>query len=243
MVLLGDSITQLGFGPGGWASALANYYQRRLDVLNRGYAGYNSRWVLELLDDEAFVGARVATVFFGANDASLASVSPRQFVPLEEYVGNLRTIVAKIRRSCDAVVLICPPPVDEAQRLAYQKQRYGDRATGVAERTNDNAGRYASACAALAEDLGVPCVNLWDAMQRDAPSTWPAFLSDGLHLSPAGNQFLATMLTTTIATHFPHLAVTPCPHTGHYGTSGSSSPGLRPDAPWHDGLSGAEAEE
>lgn len=33
------------------------------------------------------------------------------------------------------------------------------------ERTNDVAGQYAAAAEALAEELGVPCLNLWRAFQ------------------------------------------------------------------------------
>lgn len=78
-VLFGDSITQRSFGPGGWAAALADTYTRRVDIVNRGYSGYNSRWALTLLDHvfpptaagAAAADVRLATVFFGANDAAL----------------------------------------------------------------------------------------------------------------------------------------------------------------------------
>lgn len=75
-VTFGDSITQRGFEPG-WGSLLANAYQRRADVVSRGYSGYNSRWALQLLDavfpqpSAAAPPPRLATVFFGANDAAL----------------------------------------------------------------------------------------------------------------------------------------------------------------------------
>jgi lysophospholipase L1-like esterase len=49
-VLFGDSITQRGFGAGGWAAALADAYARRVDVVNRGYSGYTTRGALALLD-------------------------------------------------------------------------------------------------------------------------------------------------------------------------------------------------
>ena len=74
-VCFGDSITQRGFNPGGWTSALADAYQRRVDVINRGYSGYNTRWAVELLG-RAFPSAtkgtiELATIWFGANDAAL----------------------------------------------------------------------------------------------------------------------------------------------------------------------------
>lgn len=78
-VLFGDSITQRGFAPGGWAAALADRYQRRVDVINRGYSGYTSRWALQLLDrvfpSAAAAPVSLAVVWFGANDAALPDLT------------------------------------------------------------------------------------------------------------------------------------------------------------------------
>ena len=75
-ITFGDSITQKGFSsPSGWTAALAEAYQRRADVVNRGYSGYNTNWALQLLDKvfppAGCSGVRLATVWFGANDAAL----------------------------------------------------------------------------------------------------------------------------------------------------------------------------
>jgi len=44
-LLIGDSITQQGFGPDGcWGALLANEWTRCADVVNRGFSGYNTRW-------------------------------------------------------------------------------------------------------------------------------------------------------------------------------------------------------
>ena len=56
-------------------AGLAERYVRRADVLNRGYSGYNTRWALAALERTfASCGRKpmLVTVFFGANDASLA---------------------------------------------------------------------------------------------------------------------------------------------------------------------------
>lgn len=47
-LMFGDSITQQSFAPGGLGQAMADDYQRRLDMVNRGYGGYNSLWGLEV---------------------------------------------------------------------------------------------------------------------------------------------------------------------------------------------------
>ena len=45
-----------------------------------------------------------------------------------------------------------------------QNQTYGVQ-LAVPERTNEVAGQYATAAETLAEELGVPCLNLWRAFQ------------------------------------------------------------------------------
>ena len=50
ILLVGDSLTQRGYdSKKGWVSKLASSYVRRADVINRGYSGYNTRWVLDLM--------------------------------------------------------------------------------------------------------------------------------------------------------------------------------------------------
>jgi lysophospholipase L1-like esterase len=76
-VLFGDSLTQRSFNTDGWAASLANVYQRKVDVVQRGYSGYNTRWALELLPKVFTLpqppnSILLATIFFGANDAALA---------------------------------------------------------------------------------------------------------------------------------------------------------------------------
>lgn len=48
IVCIGDSITQQGFGNSGWVAGLADTYQRRADIVDRGFSGYNTRNILHL---------------------------------------------------------------------------------------------------------------------------------------------------------------------------------------------------
>ena len=96
IILFGDSITQGSFDSvSPWGSLLANRYQRRADAVNRGFSGYNSRWALHILPSVFPASDDIpplVTIFFGANDASLATEdSKRQHVPVEEYRENLST--------------------------------------------------------------------------------------------------------------------------------------------------------
>lgn len=103
ILLLGDSLTQQGFGVNGgvgWASLLSRAYTRRADVLNRGYSGYNSRHAKSILKESILPSIQqehvlFCTVFLGTNDAALPG--ERQHVPLDEYEQNLESIVKQVR--------------------------------------------------------------------------------------------------------------------------------------------------
>lgn len=238
ILLLGDSLTQLGWD--GWVGTIANVYQRRADVINRGFGGYNTKWFLlqssaQESDIWSFSQVGLIVIFFGANDASDPILNPRHHVPIPDYQENLRTI----RRHCQEhygsdvpIIFITPPPVVHSQRLTYQIQRYGDNATGKLERNMALSEQYASAAEEMATEVGVPCLNLWKAMQKD--DGWKDFFTDGLHFSKTGNDFVAQALLKTIAQHYPDLAVTPCPQTQQYASSTSKCTGLTNEAPWHD---------
>lgn len=50
IVLFGDSITQGGWQPHGFAQRLAYVYARKLDVTNRGLSGYNTEWAIPVFE-------------------------------------------------------------------------------------------------------------------------------------------------------------------------------------------------
>mmetsp|Transcript_61536 Transcript_61536/g.120817 ORF Transcript_61536/g.120817 Transcript_61536/m.120817 type:complete len:354 (+) Transcript_61536:10-1071(+) len=215
VVLFGDSLTQRGFGEGGWCGALAHFFQRKADIYNRGYGGYNTRWarylvpyIFPLSEDTVSAASQhlLVAVWFGANDA--AAPSERVHVPLDEYEDNLRAILRHVKRAARQVILLTPPPVHEPSRLKFQKEKYGAGATGVAERTTEAAGRYAAVAARIAKELDVECIDIWSLMiAHSDPSknlkpgdAWPAFVGanqeggDGLHFSASGQAFVANAL-------------------------------------------------
>ncbi|KAK3128429.1 hypothetical protein QOZ80_6BG0461510 [Eleusine coracana subsp. coracana] len=193
IVLFGDSITEEAFGEGGWGACLANHYSRSADVLLRGYSGYNTRWAARVAARAvaAVPAAEVAAVAvcFGANDAALPDrASAMQHIPVAEYRDNLRAICALLKKRWPEVVviLITPPPVDEDGRLRYP---YAHDCSGLPERTNAAAGRYARACVDVARRCGVRAIDIWSKMQK-FPGWEKTFLRDGLHLTPIGNRVL-----------------------------------------------------
>jgi lysophospholipase L1-like esterase len=211
-------------------------------------SGYNTRWFLRYADDDGVWeepgNVVLVTVFFGANDAALADRDPAKHVPVPEYKDNLRALIKKARVAYpDAGILaLSPPPVHEQQRLDFQKQRYGDRATGVPERTREHTQQYASACVDVAREMNVPCVDLFTAMVEKGGvgdddhdgEGYGRYLSDGLHFNQAGHRFVFEELVGAIERHFPGLAVTPDPVTGQPNNSASTCPDLESSGPYHD---------
>uniref|UniRef100_A0A8D2HNP5 1-alkyl-2-acetylglycerophosphocholine esterase n=1 Tax=Urocitellus parryii TaxID=9999 RepID=A0A8D2HNP5_UROPR len=118
---------QFSFQQGGWGASLADKLVRRCDVLNRGFSGYNTRWAKIILPRLIRKGNNldnpvVVTIFFGANDSALKDENPKQHIPLEEYVANLKSMVQYLK-SVDVpehrVILITPPPLCET---AWEKE-------------------------------------------------------------------------------------------------------------------------
>ena len=94
-LLLGDSQTQLG-----WVSQLSAQYVRRLDLVNRGLSGYNTRMLLtvlpDILEQEDLNRIKVVTLMMGSNDASFPDTNPDQAVSLEEFGENLPKIISML---------------------------------------------------------------------------------------------------------------------------------------------------
>lgn len=93
-------------------------------------------------------GALLLTIFFGANDCALPDgTSSKQHIPIPQYKANLEAMVALAKAAgVQNILLITPPPIDEATRIARNKEMHGDNAKATAERSNAVAGEYAAAC-------------------------------------------------------------------------------------------------
>lgn len=120
LVLFGDSLTELSSDPSlgfALAPALQHDYFRKLQVITRGYGGYNSehaRHLIEpILDFESAGGIcriRLMTIFFGTNDTSKQSY---QRVSVERFKENLQFLIKIAAGREIPVILIGQAPIDE----------------------------------------------------------------------------------------------------------------------------------
>ena len=185
ILLFGDSLTQQSFSPGGWGARVADHFQRRADVLNRGLSGYNSDWAKLILPRllTSREQADVVTVLLGSNDSVKAGLT--KHVPLARYVQNLSDILEYFASLGIPTILITPPPVCD-RRLCDQAN---DRPL---DRENEITGLYAKAALGLGTERDIDTVDLYTSMLKEPE--YHKYLSDGLHFNAAGGEFLAKLL-------------------------------------------------
>ncbi|XP_057984254.1 GDSL esterase/lipase WDL1-like isoform X2 [Malania oleifera] len=189
-VLFGSSIVQFSYSNEGWGATLADIYARKADILLRGYAGWNSRRALEVLDQvfpkDAAVQPSLVIVYFGGNDSMKphpSGLGPH--VPLPEYIENMRKIALHLKSLSEKtrIIFLSTPPVNEAQIRKFWGQ-FNDMG-----RTNEACQRYSEACIVLCQEMGVKAVDLCTEFQkRDGWLT--SCFTDGIHLSSEGSKIV-----------------------------------------------------
>jgi lysophospholipase L1-like esterase len=237
-ILFGDSITQQCFdqeyGRGFFGPALTNHYVRRLDIVNRGFSGYNTFQALKVLpkfmSSPQQASVRFMMIFFGANDARLPNTpgGPDQHVPLEEFQSNLRKIATHqcIKAHQDIrIILVTPPPVDERSLVEADQTKYPGMGA-IMRRTAVTTAKYAQAVRDLGDELQMPVLDIWTAMLEQAgysaknrsPKVFPGstddalsytleqFLHDGLHFSHSAYELLFQELIALIERRWPDQA-------------------------------------
>lgn len=169
-----------------------------MDILNRGFSGYNTDWALPILKQllpsireqkEQANSIPLMTIFFGANDAALP-FSP-QHVPLERYKSNTKAMIDLVRNPESPfynpkirIILITPPPINEVQ---WEKRcsEQGDKLN----RTNKAARAYADCIMEIGRETNIPVADIWTEIMDKVDQhnrQLSDFLLDGLHLNANG---------------------------------------------------------
>ncbi|KAJ2458073.1 isoamyl acetate-hydrolyzing esterase [Coemansia sp. RSA 2424] len=198
IVCIGDSLTQHGYDVSqrGWISQLAFAYIRRFDVVNRGFSGFTTRWVLPLMPQVlAPSKPKILTILFGSNDALLPS-HPRH-VPIDEFKSNIERMLAMVAEASPEtkVILITPPSLGVKLYATYDKDTF---------RTFECVKKYADVVRDIAREQSVACADLWTAVETKAKEIggeldgYDSFSYDGVHLNAGGNDLLFSLLMQTI---------------------------------------------
>ncbi|KAI1761739.1 SGNH hydrolase [Hypoxylon sp. FL1150] len=212
IVLFGDSLFQFssevkeGFS---FQGALQSHCMRYLDVINRGFSGYNTANALKVLP-QVFLPSSPSTprieyllVLLGANDACIDIPTNNQRVPMERYKENLIKIITHehVKAHNPKILLITPPPLDEIRIEVLDLAKGHPQATRQAA----NSAKYSETAREVAREIpGVTLIDLQDAIMDEAIALTPSFtkgsspplgypggqrgaleqlLPDGLHMS------------------------------------------------------------
>merc|ERR1711970_99001 len=192
MVCLGDSITQYASQPNGWINLLSERYVREFDFTNRGFSGYNTRWMLEHFStiENDFKGAELVTILFGANDSC---TEVPQNVPVSDFSTNLKELIERIRKlGPKHIVLIETPWVDGPAYLKYVNETYPEKEMNKSTRNEELTGLYAKTVSNVGKEINCPTIPLHEKMKNYSSES--DLLSDGLHFGSLGNRILADLI-------------------------------------------------
>jgi len=210
IMLVGDSLTQGGWEQGGFAQLLAERYVRKLDVINRGFGGYQTDWAIPVCEQifakqheqHHVPKVKLLTIWYGANDAAPAP-SP-QHVPRDRYKENLSYLIQMLKSPTSAyyspetrIVLITPPPVNTKQWDLPDSPR-------VFETTKS----YAEAVKEVGEKENVPVADIWTPIFDGAGRSEEGcekYLSDGLHLNGDGYKIVFQAIIDIVERVYPEL--------------------------------------
>lgn len=213
-LLFGDSLIQ-------WADSnpdfsftgrLLDAYTRKLDILKRGFYGYNSRWALPVfkqileVEGKAPGKIRLACIFLGTND----SLNTFEHVPLHEYKLNL-TAMVKLALEHEIRVIIVGPTLHDQELGLQHFGSGGDQPFTSSQITRE----YADAAWEVALDHKLPFLDLWYLFQKDGG--WSSsellhgtpdlseYLHDGFHFTARAYKVFYDALLALIKREYPDL--------------------------------------
>ncbi|POR37215.1 GDSL esterase/lipase [Tolypocladium paradoxum] len=181
IVLLGDSLLQRsvdledGFS---FQAALQSRCIRRLDVVNRGFSGWNTANVVKHLHDifpqptESLPKIKYLIILLGTNDAVIPMPTTSQHVPIDEYKENLTKIITHphVQAHRPKILLVTPPPVDQIKVTKLNTEEGHPSAI----RTSAISASYSEMVREVArENSGVVLVDLWQALMDKAIAMAP----------------------------------------------------------------------
>ncbi|KHN99531.1 GDSL Lipase/Acylhydrolase family protein [Metarhizium album ARSEF 1941] len=181
LVLFGDSLVersvdlQDGFS---MQAALQSRFIRRLDVVNRGFSGWNTanavKFLSSIFPEPTATSPKLEylVVLLGANDASLPLPTTAQHVPIDQFKENLTKIIThpNIQAHEPKILLVSPPPVDEMKLTRVDLARGHECAT----RSSLISASYSEKVREVArEHPNVVLVDLWRAIMDKAISMAP----------------------------------------------------------------------
>ncbi|HUE73899.1 MAG TPA: Dabb family protein [Pirellulaceae bacterium] len=194
IVFLGDSITQAGAGPAGYVTlvreALAKSHpDLKAEIIGAGISGNKVPDLEKRLDKDVLAKKpSLVVIYIGINDVWHSQNG--RGTPKDVYEAGLKSLIQRITQG-GARVLLCTPSVigektDGSNQLDGMLDEYCDISRSVAKETN------------------TPLLDLRKAFlshlkEHNAAAAEKGILTtDGVHLNPAGNQFVAAQVLAAL---------------------------------------------
>lgn len=187
VVLVGDSIRL------SYATIVAKQLSGQAEVISAKANGGDSRRVLQGLQEWA-IRPQPDVVCFncGIHDTKKFTASGSFQVGPQDYEKNLRQIVKRIRESTQAtVIFITTTPVLDAAAAAARRGRDYQLLHSSVQQYNGIAIR-------VMRELDVPMIDLYDRFNSGHPALDTLHGNDGLHLTAAGQQLAAEMISAGV---------------------------------------------
>jgi lysophospholipase L1-like esterase len=190
IVFFGDSITEAGAGPHGYVTLARQALAAASpdtppEVIGAGISGNRVPDLLARLDRDVLARKPdVVVIYIGINDVWHSQNG--RGTPKGEFEKGLRTLVEKIRAVGGKPVLCTPTVIGEKKAgtnpLDGMLDEYAEITRGVSAETK-----------APLIDLRAACIaHLAEHNKADAKEG--VLTTDGVHLTPAGDQFIAAMM-------------------------------------------------
>ncbi|RSH91344.1 hypothetical protein EHS25_009643 [Saitozyma podzolica] len=224
VILLGDSLTQRQDVPGNLNEMMNKAYLRKLDVINRGFGGYNSACIWPLMDhifapkENAATAQRVrmVTLWLGTNDSVIQPGWAH--VPLADFIDHMNHFLRLLTSPTSpytvadtplSIVLITPTPpsyltMDDFKRTIRTMdatREYKDAVLKIGEEWKANESGPENTTGWKIETL-----DFWEAMMdaagEEVEEGLAPFYIDGVHYTSAGYNLLWDRLASLIKTKF-----------------------------------------
>lgn len=185
IAFLGDSITQAGHNAGGYVDLLRKGLRTvhpEIGIIPAGISGHKVPDLLKRYEKDVIeAGATVVFIYIGINDV-WHSLRDRG-TPIDAFEAGLRELIAGLRASGAEVVLATPSVIGE--KTPGQNQ------------LDEMLDAYAAVSRRIAREEGLVLCDLRRSFQEqlrifgDPAADRGALTRDGVHLTPAGNQWVA----------------------------------------------------
>jgi len=202
IVILGDSITEMGDSPRGFVTIIrqgvaAKHPDWGIEVFNAGISGNKVPDLQGRLDADVITRQpTLVIVYIGINDVwhSLA----QDGTPADKYEAGLTDVLSRIQHAGSRALLCTPSVIGEK--------------TGGVNRLDNMLDEYSAISRKVAAKLGVPICDLrkaftdYEALYNAANADQGILTEDTCHLNDAGNAFVALQFWQALGEYDPKTA-------------------------------------